>query len=141
MKNKKRKSKAEILIYVVILLWVFFGILGIYYSTNLMELAGYYASLSVFVGTYFWGEYKRTSFSTSLLEKGPNSIREKMIYVTVTLWFILGVYGILKQSSLNDLTVYFASLSPFVSSFIIYKTTKGNDIPIIPEKETEEIIN
>lgn len=116
------RSKSVRLIYVVILLWIAFGILGLKFGTDMTALAGYYTALSVFVGSYFWGEYKRPSTSTKILEKGGNSSREITIYVTVLLWICLGIYGVLQKGDFTSLTVYFASLSPFVGSFIIYKT-------------------
>jgi len=130
----KRMSKSEKLIYIIIFLWVVFGVLGIYTKSNLAQIAGYYASLTVFIGTYLWGEWKRTSNSTNFLKKGQSSSREIVIHMTVILWTILGVAGILFGADINQLTVYFAALTPFVSSYIIYKTTKGHDLPIFDGK-------
>ena len=131
VRHKDRVSKGERLIYVVIFLWVAFGVLGIIKGTNITQLAGYYASLTLFISTYLWGEWKRTSAATKLFSKGENSSREVMIYITIFLWAVLGAVGIFFMSELNSLTVYFSSLSPFVISFIIYKTTKGEaDLPI-----------
>lgn len=126
----KKSSKSERLIYIVIILWVFMGILGLTYNTDLVNLSSYYASLTLFVSTYLWGEYKRTSNSSSLLTKGHKSSREFVIYITVFLWIVLGIFGIIKNIDINTLTVYFSSLSPFVISYIIYKTNKGYDLPI-----------
>jgi hypothetical protein len=136
----KRVSKSERLIYIIIFLWVMFGVLGIYYSTNLAQLAGYYSSLTLFTATYLWGEYKRTSTSTHFLKKGRSSSREIVITITIFLWAIFGVFGVILGSDINQLTVYFAALTPFVSSYIIYKTTKGNDLPIFDGK-TQEMID
>lgn len=135
-----KKSKSERLIYFVMFLWVVFGILGIKYNSNLTQIAGYYASLTLFIGTYLWGEYKRTSSSTTVFSKGKSSSREIVIYVTVLLWTILGIFGIIKNMNINNLTVYFSSLSPFVTSYIIYKTTKGNDLPIF-NNDTQNLID
>jgi predicted neutral ceramidase superfamily lipid hydrolase len=136
----KRMSKSERIIYIVIMLWIIFGIMGIVFKTNLPELAGYYVSLTLFVSTYIWGEYKRTSTSTSLFKKGMSSTREIVIFITVFLWTVLGLYGILKNVNINDLTVYFTALTPFVGSYIIYKTNKGNDIPILKKEENVDTI-
>jgi len=133
-------SKSERLIYIVVILWVVFGVLGIEFSSDLTQVAGYYASLSLFVGSYLWGEYKRSSTETKLFDKGINSPREVIIYITILLWIILGLYGIIKQVNINTLTVYFSSLSPFVSSFIIYKTTKGEERLPIFNGETKNLI-
>jgi len=135
----KRMSKSEKLIYIIIFLWVVFGILGIYTKSNLAQIAGYYASLTVFIGTYLWGEWKRTSNSTHFFKKGQSSSREIVIHTTVILWTVLGVCGILFGADINQLTVYFAALTPFVSSYIIYKTTKGHDLPIFDGKSQEMI--
>jgi hypothetical protein len=135
----KKSSKSERLIYIVIILWIFMGVLGLIYNTDLVNLSGYYASLTLFVSTYLWGEYKRTSTSTSIISKGHTSSREFVIYVTVLLWIILGIFGIIKNIDINTLTVYFSSLSPFVISYIIYKTSKGNDLPIFKTDTNKNI--
>ena len=122
-------SKSERLIYVTILMWLLFGILGVHEDIDLPSLGGYYASLSLFIGTYLWGEHKRESNSTKLLNKGKNSSREIVIYLTILMWLSFGLYGIIESVNVNNLTVYFSSLSPFVSSYIVYKTTKKYDTP------------
>lgn len=140
MKTKRQKGKGEILIYIVMTLWVVFGIMAIKFNSNLTHLAGYYTSLTLFVGTYLWGEYKRTDNKTTIFKKGPNSSREIVIYITVLLWTILGLFGIIKAMNINNLTVYFSALSPFVTSYIIYKTAKGADLPIF-NSDTQNLIN
>ncbi len=141
VRHRDKVSKGERLIYVVIFLWVAFGVLGILEGANITQLAGYYASLTLFVSTYLWGEWKRTSQTTKLFSKGENSSREVMIYLTVFLWSVLGVVGILFMKELNSLTVYFSSLSPFVISYIIYKTTKGKaDLPIF-DGTTQKLVD
>ncbi|MFA5587016.1 MAG: hypothetical protein WDA02_10940 [Saccharofermentanales bacterium] len=135
----KKSSKSERLIYIVIILWIFMGVLGLIYNTDLVNLSGYYTSLTLFVSTYLWGEYKRTSTSTSIISKGHTSSREIVIYVAVLLWIILGIFGIIKNIDINTLTVYFSSLSPFVISYIIYKTSKGNDLPIFKTDTNKNI--
>ena len=133
----KKISKSERLIYIIVFLWVVFGIIGVYFKSNLAQVAGYYASLTLFISTYLWGEYKRTSNSSHVFKKGKSSSREIVIYTTVILWTLLGLFGIIKCVDINQLTVYFASLTPFVSSYIIYKTTKGKDLPIFDGKSQE----
>lgn len=133
----KKTSKSEKLIYLIIFLWVVFGLLGIYFQSNLAQIAGYYASLTLFVATYLWGEFKRSSNSTHFFQKGQSSSREIVIYATVFLWTVLGVCGIIFGADINQLTVYFAALTPFVSSYIIYKTSKGHDLPIFDGKSQE----
>ncbi len=135
--NRDNISKSERLIYVIIFLWALYGVYGIYYNINLNQLAGYYAALTLFVSTYLWGEYKRTDKNTKLFKKGPNSSRELVIYITIFLWCLTGAVGIYLNYDLNSLTVYFSALSPFVISYIIYKTTKGYDLPIFDGKSQE----
>lgn len=133
----KRMSKSEKLIYWIIFLWVVFGLAGIYFNSNLAQIAGYYASLTLFVATYLWGEFKRSSSSTNFFKKGPSSSREIVIYATVGLWVVFGLGGIIFGADINQMTVYFAALTPFVSSYIIYKTSKGHDLPIFDGKSQE----
>lgn len=135
-------TKVERLIYLVMILWVVFGVLGIKYDSNLTYIAGYYASLSIFIGSYIWGEYKRSSNATKLLESGPNSVREVTIYLTLLLWFGLGIYGVIKNADFSRLTVYFTALAPFVDSFIIYETSrKDKKEPIINDEKLKELAN
>ena len=140
IKLRSQVSKSERLIYIVIFLWVIFGVLGILKDTNMTQLAGYYASLTLFISTYLWGEYKRTSQATKVFTKGANSSREVVILITVFLWAVLGGVGIFFMKELNSLTVYFSSLSPFVISYIIYKTSKGADLPIF-DGSTQNLID
>jgi len=135
--NRDNISKSERLIYVIIFLWALYGVYGIYYNINLNQLAGYYAALTLFVSTYLWGQHKRTGNTTKLFKRGPNSSRELIIYITIFLWCLTGAAGIYLNYDLNSLTVYFSALSPFVISYIIYKTTKGNDLPIFDGKSQE----
>lgn len=127
----REKTRSEILTYIILLLWVVFGVFGIVFNTDMVALGGYYASLTFFVATYLWGEYKRSSTESNIFQKGVNSTRETIIYITLLLWSILGSYGIIKGADMTQLTVYFSALAPFVSSYIIYKTSKGTaDLPI-----------
>jgi formate hydrogenlyase subunit 3/multisubunit Na+/H+ antiporter MnhD subunit len=137
---KEKMSKSTRLIYLIILFWVYFGVMGITYSADLTQLAGYYASLTLFVSTFLWGEYKRQSSKTSMFEKGESSEREITIYAVVFLWLVLGTVGIIFKTNINQLTVFFAALTPFVSSYIIYKTSKGEDIQAI-DKETKKLVD
>lgn len=141
LKIREKVSKSERLIYIIIFLWVAFGVLGILKGTNMTQLAGYYASLTLFISTYLWGEHRRTSQATKVFVKGANSSREVVILLTVFLWTVLGVVGIFFMKELNSLTVYFSSLSPFVISYIIYKTSKGVDLPIFDGKSQSLIDN
>ena len=117
-------SKRECLTYLIILLWVAVGILGTYFETNFTSLAAYFVSLTGFAGAYMYGETKRKSKATSLFLKGKSSRREMVIYITVLLWLVVGVFTIINQADLIGMSAYFASLTPFVGSYIIGETIK-----------------
>jgi len=122
-------SKRECLTYVIILLWVGIGVLGTYFETNFNELAAYFISLTGFAGAYMYGETKRSSDDTSIFKSGKSSKREIIIYVTVGLWLLIGVFTIINHADLMGMSAYFAALTPFVGSYIIGETLK---------KETED---
>lgn len=111
-------GKREGLVYLTVFLWVIMGILGALKQADLKDLAVYFGSLTAYVATYVWAESKRPSNKTGILKKGPNSRREAMIYVVVGLWSIAGGFAIWFSSNLNDLAVYFVSLTGFVASWI-----------------------
>ena len=111
-------GKREGLVYITVALWVIMGILGAYKNTDLKELAVYFGSLTAYVATYIWGESKRPSVKSGILKKGPSSRREIMIYAVVALWAIAGAAAIWFQANINDLAVYFVSLTGFVASWI-----------------------
>ena len=120
-------DKRLILIYTTIIIWLLFGLSGLYLSVSLTSLAIYYVSLSSFIISYLVGESIRPSEKTAILKKGENSKREVMIYITILLWIIMGIYGLIKNSDMNELSAYFAALTPFVSSFIIADSFKKNE--------------
>lgn len=111
-------GKREGLVYLTVGLWVLMGILGAFRESDLKDLAVYFGSLTAYAATYIWGESKRPSEKSGILEKGPSSRREMMIYVVVSLWAIAGAAAIWFKSDLNDLAVYFVSLTGFVASWI-----------------------
>jgi hypothetical protein len=121
------------LIYATIIIWLLFGLSGLYLSVSLTSLAIYYVSLSSFIISYIIGEGYRPSDKTPLGVSGPTSKREKMIYITILLWIILGIYGLIKNSDMNELSAYFAALTPFVSTFIFSETFKQNNKKIKTE--------
>ena len=61
---------------------------------------------------------------TSLFLKGKSSRREIVIYVTVLLWLVVGCFTIINNADLIGMSAYFASLTPFVGSYIIGETVK-----------------
>jgi hypothetical protein len=140
--EKQKLTKANRLLYVVMILWIIFGILGIYFNTNLQQVAVYYSSMTLFIGAYLFGEYKSPSDDKTLLfTPGSSSTREISVYITLLLWILLGLYGMFKSKDLTNLAVYFTSLTTFVTSYILYKTAKGQDTPVIPTFNTENNLN
>ena len=126
-------SKRECLTYVIILIWVGIGILGTYFETDFTELATYFISLTGFAGAYMYGESVRQSDDTSIFSPGKSSKREIVIYVTVGLWLLIGVFTIINKADLMGMSAYFAALTPFVGSYIIGETHKKESLD-----ETEE---
>lgn len=111
-------GKREGLVYISVILWVLMGILGAIKGADLQQLAVYFGSLTAYVATYIWSETKRPSEKTGILEKGPSSRREMMIYVVTGIWAIAGAVAIWYAADLTDLAVYFTSLTGFVASWI-----------------------
>jgi hypothetical protein len=111
-------GKREGLVYISVILWVLMGILGAVKGADLQQLAVYFGSLTAYVATYIWAETKRPSEKTGILEKGPSSRREMMIYVVTGIWAIAGAVAIWYAANLTDLAVYFTSLTGFVASWI-----------------------
>ena len=118
------ESKRECLTYIIVTLWIGIGILGTYYETEFTELAAYFISLSGFAGAYMYGESVRKSNDSSIFKGGKSSKRELMIYLTVFLWLIIGIFTIINGADLMGMSAYFAALTPFVGSYIIGETVK-----------------
>jgi len=76
-----------------------------------------------------YGESVRQSSDVSIFKAGKSSKREIIIYITVGLWLVIGIFTIINQSDLMGMSAYFAALTPFVGSYIIGETLK---------KETED---
>ena len=53
------RSKRQFLVYVIIFIWVVFGIVGFLTGTDFTGLAAYSGTLVPAVITYIWGETKR----------------------------------------------------------------------------------
>lgn len=117
-------SKRECVTYLVVFLWVSVGVLATYFDTDFTQLAGYFISLTGFVASYIFGESMRPSKDTSIFLKGKNSKREVLMYITIALWAIVGIWVIVKNSDLMGASAYFAALTPFVGSYIIGETFK-----------------
>jgi hypothetical protein len=123
------ESKRECVTYLVVFLWVAVGILATYFDTNFTDLAAYFVSLTGFVAAYIFGESVRTSKKSSIFLSGSTSRREAMMYITIGLWLIVGVWVIAKNADLMGMSAYFAALTPFVGSYIIGETYKQEDKP------------
>ena len=117
-------SKRECVTYIVVFLWVSIGVLATYFDTDFTQLAGYFISLTGFVASYIFGESMRPSKDTSIFLKGKNSKREVLMYITIALWAIVGIWFIVKNADLMGASAYFAALTPFVGSYIIGETFK-----------------
>jgi len=127
MKFLQNFGKREGLVYIVVSLWIIMGILGLYKGASLSDLGVYFGSLTAYAATYIWGESKRPSAKTGVLKKGPKSRREVMIYVVVLLWAIAGIVAIWYLADLNELSIYFVSLTGFIMSWIAGEVYKPQD--------------
>jgi cobalamin synthase len=120
-------GKREGLIYIIVLLWIIMGIFAVVKESSLTDLAVYFAVLKAYAATYIWAESKRPSSKTSIMRKGPISRRELMIYIVVLIWAIAGTISIQFNAPLKDLSIYFASLTGFVASWIAGEKIKPED--------------
>jgi len=120
-------GKREALIYIVVALWISMGIFAAVKASSLTDLAVYFGSLTAYAATYIWAESKRPSTKTSIIEPGPRSRREIMIYVVVLLWSIAGFVSMYYARDLKELSIYFASLTGFVASWIAGEKFKPED--------------
>jgi len=120
-------GKREGLVYLVVTLWVILGALGVFKDTSLSELSVYFGSLTAYVGIYVWSETKKPSIKSSVFKKGPTSRREAMIYIVTLLWALAGGFTMWYSQNLNEVTVYFVSLSGFVTSWILGEVYKPED--------------
>jgi len=132
-------SKRECLTYIIILIWVGIGILGTYFETDFTELAAYFISLTGFAGAYMYGESVRQSGDSSIFRPGKSSKREIVIYVTVGLWLLIGIFTIINGADLMGMSAYFAALTPFVGSYIIGETLKKEEQDEIEEDYEDQI--
>jgi hypothetical protein len=122
--KRKCESRLELITYLIIFLWIFLGVLGLYCNTNLIDLSTYFISLIGFVAVYIFGESVRNSKKSSIFLSGSNSKRETLTYFIIAAWFIIGGLTICKGGNLVDVGTYFAVLSPFTGSYIISETYK-----------------
>lgn len=124
------KSKRLLLVYIVIFLWIFFASL-MYFNINdvndFKSLSIYFISLTGFIMSYIWGESARKSTKTTIFKTGYSSKREKLTYLIMLLWTIVGIFSIIRPLPLVDISTYFGALTPFVGSYIIGETYKTSE--------------
>lgn len=127
MKILKDFGKREALIYIIVFLWISLGIMAFWKSASLSDLAVYFGSLTTYAATYIWTESKRPSTKSGILKAGPSSRREMMIYAMVFIWAIAGIVAIWFAANLEELSVYFFSLTGFVTSWLAGEAYKPED--------------
>tara|TARA_R110000772_G_scaffold65904_2_gene147079 strand:+ start:6547 stop:6972 length:426 start_codon:yes stop_codon:yes gene_type:complete len=44
--------------------------------------------------------------------------REILVYISVFLWIVLGIFGLTKGTDFNDMAAYFGSLTAYVATYI-----------------------
>jgi len=50
--------------------------------------------------------------------------REALIYIIVTLWVGMGLFGAFKEASFTDLSIYFGSLTAYAATYIWAESKK-----------------
>lgn len=120
----RSKSKRELITYLIVFLWAFLGILGLYHNTNIIDLSTYFISLTGFITIYIFGESVRNSKKSSIFLSGATSKRETLTYVIIAIWFTIGCLTIYNGWDLLAVGTYFAALTPFIGSYIIGETYK-----------------
>ena len=126
------------MIYVVMFLWLAFGAFVSFYApkdskgvvqpkTTLTNMAIYFVSLTGFVGSFIYGDTVKTKdWTTPLFVKGPNDSRETIVYISIALWLLAGLYGITFCVGLDQIGAYFGSLTPFVAGYVLGETQRSS---------------
>jgi predicted neutral ceramidase superfamily lipid hydrolase len=130
--DRTLNSKREFIIYVVILFWVYLGVLGIWFDVDLADVSVYFLSLTGFIMSYIFGESVRKSKDTSLFLRGKTSKRELITYLIMFFWVGIGTFTIVFGGDIISAATYFGSLTPFVGAYIIGETYKEE-----PEDDVE----
>ena len=114
-------SKRECITYVIIILWLYLGILASFHGYSLEGVSVYFLSLTGFVGSYILGESVRKSEKASLFKpkSGQKSKREILTYIIMALWAGIGTYTIISSSDIYGVSTYFGALTPFIGAYII----------------------
>lgn len=124
--NVNNDNRVKILIYLVLILWILYGVLALLYTISLFSLAAYFVSLTGFIGTYTFTFNRRPSTSTPIYKSGKTSSRELMVYIVILLWCIAGYVAMYTGYELDAVAAYFAALTPFVSTYLIGRTFNRN---------------
>lgn len=122
-------ERRKLLTYIIIFLWLAFGIFSIIEKGNITGLPTYFLSLTGFVGSYLFGEsYRKSNKKYSVFKDVRKcSKREFLIYIVILIWVICGTVGILYDASMSELGAYFGSLTPFVASYMMSDTFKPSE--------------
>lgn len=131
-------GKREGLVYLVVALWVIMGAYGASMQVELTKLAAYFGSLITYVATYVWSETKKPSSKTGIFKNGPTSRREAMIYIVTCLWAVSGAMAIWIGIELAELTVYFVSLTGFITAWLLGESYKPEDVAKKGIKQNKE---
>lgn len=129
----KNWGKREGLVYLVVLFWIIVGGLGAYKQVDFKDLAVYLGPLIIYITTYIWAESHKPSTKTGIFKPGLSSRREVMIYIILLLWGLIGLLSIEFKINLIDSSIYFISLSGFITSWIVGEVYKSQDIIKIKE--------
>lgn len=125
--------------YVVVLLWVIMGVFVNIYQpkdvkgvflpkTTLTTLSLYFVSLTGFVGSFLYGDTVKTKdWTTPFFMKGPNDSRETIVYICLLLWLASGILGIVFNIGLDQVSTYFAALTPFVAGYVLGETQRSSN--------------
>ena len=125
--------------YIVVFLWVIMGIFVCVYQpkdlkgiiipkVTLTSLSLYFVSLTGFVGSFIYGDTVKTKdWTTPIFMKGPNDSRETIIYACLLLWLISGVVAIIFNIGLDQVSAYFAALTPFVAGYVLGETQRSSN--------------
>jgi hypothetical protein len=137
--KRRCRSKRGLITYLIVFLWIFLGVLGLYHNTNLIDLSTYFISLTGFVTVYIFGESVRNSKKSSIFLSGPTSKREALTYFIIAIWFIIGGLTICNKGDLLGIGTYFAALTPFIGSYIIGETYKQEKDHTIDHDQIKQI--
>lgn len=121
-------GKRLVVVYVVMFFWILMALLGLFFETDFYDLSVYFLSLTGFIGTYIFSESIRKSKASSIFSSGKSSNRELMIYISMGLWVVLGVFSVVTKKELTQMASYFGALTPFVAAAILGETYKSEEI-------------